>query len=374
MCVCFKPGLRRISRSGRQIWPPNAWDNAFQFHCLGLTASHCRNFMIFQTVHCFIRTEYTRRIFLPPSLFIEKQKIRGTNHFSLLERRPLPPHVIRTSNWTASAASLLDCAPSAEHCGSDEGSSPRTAAQTLSKNNTCELKGQRRRNYCPKHPWSKHNQIDLINCSWAEVNIEVLRNQACWKGLGRGRRLAGVIGARCASLAMLLGGENLERLWDVVWLRAGGKIFQDWGRRLVNKTQPNWGVWNTLGQQVPWQLWELASDGPACWCLPWENECSSVLMQVFRARWIEAIFKAGRGKLGRPLKINVCPQTSQPQIGRNLWLYLIQWLQLPWKKFMALALPVFLFLWKAYSRMERQVIEFQKFPMVQKFGVSLEQM
>ena len=43
----------------------------------------------------------------------------------------------------------------------------------------------------------------------------------------------------------------------------------------------------------------------------------SVLMQVFRARWIEAIFNAGRGNLGRPLKINVCPQTSQPQIGRN---------------------------------------------------------
>ena len=97
-------------------------------------------------------------------------------------------------------------------------------------------------------------------------------------------------------------------------------------------------------------------------------------MQVFRARWIEAIFNTGRGNLGRPLKINVCPQTSQPQIGRNLWLYLIQWLQLPWKKFMALALPVFLFLWEAYSGMERQVIEFQKFPMVQKFGVSLEQM
>ena len=65
---------------------------------------------------------------------------------------------------------------------------------------------------------------------------------------------------------------------------------------------------------------------------------------------------------------------SHTQIGRNLWLYLIQWLQLSWKKFMALALPVFLFLWKAYSRMERQVMEFQKFPMVRKFGVSSEQM
>ena len=93
----FKPGVSRIYRaggkSGLQILGKMLWRVELGvLEGLDPTALHSRTFMIFQTAHCFLRTEYTQRIFLPlPLLFIEIQKIRGTNHSSLLQRSPLPP-------------------------------------------------------------------------------------------------------------------------------------------------------------------------------------------------------------------------------------------------------------------------------------------
>lgn len=51
-----------------------------------------------------------------------------------------------------------------------------------------------------------------------------------WEGAGAGTRLvAGVIGARCANLALVFGGEKLERFEIGMWFGwgVGGRLFQD---------------------------------------------------------------------------------------------------------------------------------------------------
>jgi hypothetical protein len=43
-------------------------------------------------------------------LFIEMQKIRGTDHFSLLNREPFPCK-LEPSSWTVSGTACMDCVP-----------------------------------------------------------------------------------------------------------------------------------------------------------------------------------------------------------------------------------------------------------------------